>query len=135
MAASDALELRVGARLSASGKTVATAESCTGGLIAHRLTNVSGASDYVVGGVVAYSNAVKVALLGVREDFLASKGAVSEIVAREMAQGVRRRLDADFGVGVTGIAGPSGGTPEKPVGTGVHCHCGQGGMHGRALRV
>jgi len=100
-----------------SGMHVATAESCTGGLLGGRLTSIEGSSDVYLGGVVAYANAVKVSLLGVGEATLTSKGAVSEEVASEMASGARTRLDALIGIGITGIAGPGGGTPEKPVGT------------------
>ncbi len=100
----------------AQGLTISTAESCTGGLIAHRLTNVPGASAVFAGGIVAYSNEVKEALLSVSAHTLAAVGAVSADVAEAMAEGVRARLGADCGVGVTGIAGPGGGTPEKPVG-------------------
>lgn len=96
--------------------TLATAESCTGGLVAHRLTGVSGSSAYVLGGVVAYANAAKVALLGVCEADLAAVGAVSETVACQMAEGARRAFGADVGLGITGIMGPDGGTLEKPVG-------------------
>lgn len=110
------LEQEVGARLLAAGLTVATAESCSGGLIAHRITNVPGASAYFLGGVVVYRNDAKVLLLGVSTADLAAYGAVSEPVARQMAEGVRSRLGADFGIGVTGVAGPEGGTAEKPVG-------------------
>ncbi len=99
-----------------TGKTVATAESCTGGLLANRLTDVSGSSNYFDRGVVTYSNASKMQILGVREETLAHHGAVSEQTAREMAEGVRRISGTDFGVSTTGIAGPTGGTPEKPVG-------------------
>lgn len=99
-----------------TGKTIATAESCSGGLIAHRLTNVPGASTPFVGGVVAYSNAVKTTLLAVPEATLETHGAVSEAVAQAMANGARRGFGCDFAVAVTGIAGPGGGTPEKPVG-------------------
>jgi PncC family amidohydrolase len=102
--------------LRASGATLATAESCSGGLIAHRLTNVAGSSAYFLGGVVSYSNDAKVALLGVSEASLAAHGAVSEEVAREMVEGARARFGADYATACTGIAGPSGGTPEKPVG-------------------
>jgi nicotinamide-nucleotide amidase len=102
--------------LSASRRTLATAESCSGGLISHRLTNVPGASDCLLGGVVAYSNEIKTAILGVDPGVLREVGAVSETVAGQMAEGVRQAFGADFGVGVTGIAGPGGGTEEKPVG-------------------
>jgi nicotinamide-nucleotide amidase len=105
----------------ARGWTLATAESSTGGLVAGRLTSVPGSSDVVVGGIVAYANAVKEAELGVPAQVLAEHGAVSEETAAAMAAGVRARLGADVGVSVTGIAGPGGGTPEKPVGL-VHLH-------------
>ncbi len=99
------------------GRTVAVAESCTGGLIGKRLTDVAGASDVFLGGVIAYSNASKVRDLGVREDDLARHGAVSEAVACGLARGVAARFAADAGIGVTGVAGPAGGSDEKPVGT------------------
>ncbi|OGN87453.1 MAG: hypothetical protein A2X23_03790 [Chloroflexi bacterium GWC2_73_18] len=98
------------------GATVATAESCTGGLVAHAITEVAGASACLLGGVVAYSDEVKVTLLDVPRDVLANHGAVSAQVAMAMAQGVRRRFGSDLAVAVTGIAGPSGGTAAKPVG-------------------
>lgn len=97
--------------------TLATAESCTGGLIAHRITNVPGSSDYFLEGVVSYSNEAKEKILGVPRDILDAHGAVSAPVVEAMARGVRRLSGADIGVGVSGIAGPGGGTPEKPVGT------------------
>ena len=103
--------------MAASGKTLATAESCTGGNIAAKLTALSGASAYFRGGVVAYSNEVKESALGVCHETLVRHGAVSEATVREMAVGVRERLGADFAVATTGMAGPGGGTPEKPVGT------------------
>jgi len=107
----------VGRALAEKGLTLAVAESCTGGLVGHRLTEVAGSSAWFRGGVIAYANEVKERLLGVRAATLARHGAVSEEAAAEMADGVRRSLGADLGLGVTGIAGPTGGTPEKPVGT------------------
>jgi nicotinamide-nucleotide amidase len=111
------MEEVVGRLLRARGLTVALAESCTGGLVAHRLTNVPGSSEYVRGAVVAYANTAKEALLGVRADTLATHGAVSEETAAEMAMGARRVFGTSLAVSTTGIAGPTGGTPEKPVGT------------------
>jgi nicotinamide-nucleotide amidase len=96
--------------------TIATAESCTGGLLAARLTDPSGASDYVKGAIVVYANDAKIAQAGVAADLIERHGAVSAEVARALAEGARARLGADVGVGVTGIAGPAGGTEEKPVG-------------------
>jgi nicotinamide-nucleotide amidase len=107
----------VSAALLRTGRTVALAESCTGGLMAKRLTDAPGASQLFRGGVVAYENAVKEALLGVDGTDLERDGAVSEAVVRQMALGVARRMGAEVGVGVTGVAGPGGGTDEKPVGT------------------
>lgn len=100
----------------AGGVTVATAESCTGGLVAHAITEVEGSSGHFVGGIVAYSNDVKEAELGVPAETLRSHGAVSAQVARAMADGARFALQSDFAVAVTGIAGPDGGTDSKPVG-------------------
>ena len=99
------------------GKTLATAESCTGGNIARLLTAQAGASAYFKGGIIAYSNEVKESALGVKHETLAAHGAVSEETVREMVEGVRERLGADYAIATTGIAGPGGGTPEKPVGT------------------
>ncbi|MBR4739453.1 MAG: competence/damage-inducible protein A [Bacteroidales bacterium] len=99
------------------GKTLATAESCTGGNIARLLTAQAGASAYFRGGVIAYSNEVKECALGVKHETLVAHGAVSEETVREMVEGVRQRLGADYAIATTGIAGPGGGTPEKPVGT------------------
>ncbi|MGQ9477425.1 MAG: CinA family protein [Candidatus Bipolaricaulia bacterium] len=110
------LEEEIGALLRERGLTLATAESCTGGLLGHMITNVPGSSDYFLGGVVAYSNAAKERLLGVRAETLAKEGAVSEAVALEMARGARRLFGADLALATTGIAGPGGGTEEKPVG-------------------
>jgi nicotinamide-nucleotide amidase len=107
----------VAQKLTAMGRTLATAESCTGGTIASRLTALAGASAYYKGGIVAYSNEVKECALGVQHVTLAAHGAVSEETVREMVEGVRSRLDSDYAIATTGIAGPDGGTKEKPVGT------------------
>ena len=106
----------IGRLLRERGQTLAAAESCTGGLIASRITDVPGASDYFVTGVVAYANETKVRLLGVPREIIEQHGAVSEECARAMAEGVRADSNAAYGVATTGIAGPTGGTPEKPVG-------------------
>jgi nicotinamide-nucleotide amidase len=110
------LEDVLGQMLAARNLTIAVGESCTGGLIASRLTDVPGSSRYVERGVVTYSNASKTELLGVPADMIAAHGAVSESVATAMAEGIRTRSHVDIGIGVTGIAGPDGGTPDKPVG-------------------
>jgi nicotinamide-nucleotide amidase len=107
--------------LLARGWTVATGESCTGGMLASRLVDRAGSSDYVAGGVVAYSNAAKTDLLGVPAELIAAHGAVSPEVARALADGARSRFGADVGVGITGVAGPGGGTEAKPVG--YVCFC------------
>jgi nicotinamide-nucleotide amidase len=111
------MEHVVGDLLRTRGLTIAAAESCTGGLLLSRLTDIAGSSAYVRAGVVAYDNADKTAMLGVPEDLLRQHGAVSERVAVAMAEGVKARTGADVAVAITGIAGPGGGTPEKPVGT------------------
>lgn len=108
------------AKLEGRRETVATAESCTGGIVATWLTHVAGSSAVYLGGVAAYANETKVKLLGVEPGLLASHGAVSAQVAEAMALGVRRALGATYAVSITGIAGPGGGTAAKPVGT-VHC--------------
>jgi PncC family amidohydrolase len=110
------LEFRLGELLKQRGWRLAVAESCTGGLVGHRITNIPGSSDYYLGGVIAYANQVKVDVLGVRWETLEQYGAVSAETALEMAQGVRRVLEADIGASITGIAGPGGGSQEKPVG-------------------
>ncbi len=110
------MEEIVGLRLAVGGFTLAVAESCTGGLVSQRLTNVPGSSSYFTEGVVVYSNEAKVRLLNVPFDLIEDFGAVSSQVAEAMAEGVRERAGTDFGIAVTGIAGPGGGTEEKPVG-------------------
>lgn len=115
----DSLESVVGALLAARGQTLATAESCTGGLLSSRITDIAGSSAYYLGGAVCYTAAAKVDLAGVDAALIAAHGEVSEEVAIALARGARSRFGSAWGVGVTGIAGPGGGSPEKPVGT-VH---------------
>ncbi|MCD6317504.1 competence/damage-inducible protein A [Candidatus Aerophobetes bacterium] len=110
------MESVVGSLLKRKGLTLSLAESCSGGLLSHRVTNVPGSSDYYFGGVVSYSNEVKCSLLGVPEKLIREKGAVSEGVAKQMAKGARKVGKAHLGIGITGIAGPGGGTSDKPVG-------------------
>jgi nicotinamide-nucleotide amidase len=116
-AESGELSEAVGRALSASGLTLAVAESCTGGLVAKGLTDHPGSSAYFLGGIVAYEDSVKTSLLGVSRELLEEGGAVSEGVATAMARGVARALGSNAGLGITGVAGPGGGTDEKPVGT------------------
>ena len=111
------LEYEVGILLHEHELTLAVAESCTGGLVGHRLTNVSGSSEYFMGGVMAYSYEAKVKLLGVSWDTLNTFGAVSHETVLEMARGVKKLLDVDIAASISGIAGPGGGTVDKPVGT------------------
>jgi PncC family amidohydrolase len=111
------IEREIGMLLRTKGLTITTAESCTGGLIAFRITEMPGASNYFEAGFVTYSNAAKEQFLGVPGEILREHGAVSEAVARRMAAGARKAAPADIGLAVTGIAGPSGGSDEKPVGT------------------
>ncbi len=111
------LEIELGKLLTAKNLTIACAESCTGGLLTSRLTDVPGSSAYVQGSIVSYSNDVKKSVLKVQAETLKNFGAVSEQTARQMSANVRELLKTDIGVGVTGIAGPGGGTAEKPVGT------------------
>ena len=110
-------EVQIGELLRQHGLRLAVAESCTGGLIGNRITNVAGSSTYFIGGVTSYAYEAKVRLLGVRWETLEAHGAVSQKTVLEMARGVRKVLAADVGLAVSGIAGPGGGTPEKPVGT------------------
>lgn len=112
----ETLEGKIGELLQRNKQTLAVAESCTGGLIGHRLTQISGSSDYFLEGAVTYSNAAKHKRLGVKEELLDKYGAVSREVALAMAEGIRKSAGADFGLAVTGIAGPTGGTGQKPVG-------------------
>lgn len=108
---------RIASELAARHRTLAVAESCTGGLIAKWLTDAPGASHFFAGGVVAYANGAKRKLLGVRRETLERYGAVSDETAREMLAGIRRLMKSDAAIAITGIAGPSGGSPNKPVGT------------------
>ena len=112
----DLLEIEVGELLRQQGLRLAVAESCTGGLVGHRVTNIPGSSDYFLGGIISYANEAKEGLLGVRHETLEKYGAVSEETVREMAAGVRKRLGTSLGIAITGIAGPGGGTAEKPAG-------------------
>ncbi len=111
------LEAQIGPLIRDLGLKLVTAESCTGGLIASRITNVPGSSDYFLGGIVAYAYEAKVALLNVSWDTLKAYGAVSQETVLEMARGARNALGADLAISVSGIAGPGGGLPDKPVGT------------------
>jgi nicotinamide-nucleotide amidase len=125
------LEEVLGEALRTRDATIASAESATGGLIGHRLTGVSGSSDYYLGSVVAYANSVKQTVLGVEEAAIREHGAVSEAVAVQMAEGVREALGTTVGVSTTGIAGPTGGTPDKPVGTVWVGYADASGRHAR----
>jgi nicotinamide-nucleotide amidase len=120
------LEEVIAAELTMHNATISAAESCTGGLLAQRLTSIAGSSSYFLGGVVCYSNELKTAWAGVPAELLQAKGAVSAEVAVALAEGIRRRVGSTFGIGITGIAGPGGGTEEKPVGT-VHLALSHGG--------
>ena len=123
-----ALSRRVGAALIERGSSVSAAESCTGGLILSTLTDCAGSSAYVEGGLVTYSNEAKMRMLKVREETLMQHGAVSEAIAAEMALGARALFDTDYALSVTGIAGPGGGTAEKPVGLTFIGLAGRGGL-------
>lgn len=113
----DTLQSVIGDRLRATGKTIAVAESCTGGHLSELITSVAGCSDYYKGSVTSYANEVKINVLGVPSEIIATKGAVSEECVKAMAAGVLKRLDTDYAIATSGIAGPGGGTPDKPVGT------------------
>jgi nicotinamide-nucleotide amidase len=128
------LEEVIAHELTMHNATISLAESCTGGLLAQRLTSIAGSSSYFLGGVVCYSNELKTAWADVPPELIAAKGAVSSEVAVALAEGIRRRVGSTFGVGITGIAGPSGGSEEKPVGT-VHIALSHaGGVKERGLR-
>jgi nicotinamide-nucleotide amidase len=128
----EALEEVVARVLTENRATVAVAESCTGGMLAERLTKIPGSSSYFLGGVVCYSNELKSSLVGVPQSLIEAKGAVSSEVALALADGIRKRTGATLGVGVTGVAGPGGGTPEKPVGL---VHIGLADQHGPRERA
>ena len=113
----ETLEGIVGALLKQRKQTLSTAESCTGGYIAHRITSVPGSSDYFTGSVISYSYNVKTTELGVNEEILKTNGAVSQPVVEQMAAAVRQKMKTDYSIAASGIAGPGGGTPDKPVGT------------------
>ncbi|MHC1585570.1 MAG: CinA family protein [Candidatus Syntropharchaeia archaeon] len=110
------IEKDIGDLLREKGLKIAIAESCTGGLVSHRITNAPGSSDYFLGSLVTYSNELKKNMLGVKDETIEKFGAVSSKCAMEMAKGVRERIGVDIGIAVTGIAGPGGGRPGKPVG-------------------
>jgi nicotinamide-nucleotide amidase len=131
----DTMEAVVGRLLAEQRLTLAVAESCTGGLVGHRITNVPGSSAYFLEGVVCYSDAAKRSVLGVAEKTIYAHGAVSEETAREMAVGVRRLAGSDLGLATTGIAGPEGGTPEKPVGTVCVALAWEGGAASRRYQL
>ena len=130
----DDLARRVGERLAASGQVLATAESCTGGWVAQAITAIAGSSDWFDRGFVTYSNEAKQEMLGVRAETLKRHGAVSEETAREMAQGALSRSKATLALSVTGIAGPAGGSPEKPVGMVCFAWAGKQGARSETLR-
>jgi len=130
----ETLEEVVGRLLKERQATLAVAESCTGGLVAHRLTNVPGSSDYFERGLVVYSNRAKTELLGVSEDLIARLGAVSGPVAEKMAEGVRLLSRSTLGLGITGISGPGGGSADKPVGTVFIALAGPDGTAARGYR-
>jgi len=113
----DDLEVAIGKELKKQGLTVSAAESCTGGYISHMFTKVAGSSAYFIGSVVSYDNSVKINVLGVNAEIIAQHGAVSEETVTQMAEGARKLMKTDFAIATSGIAGPDGGTPEKPVGT------------------
>lgn len=128
------LEEKIGKMLRDNHLTLAAAESCTGGLVGHRVTNVAGSSDYYVGSVTAYANETKMRILGVRPETLEAHGAVSSETVIEMSEGICRALNASLGIAISGIAGPGGGTSEKPVGTVWFGVAGPQGTHTRRFQ-
>ena len=131
----DELETVIGDLLKSKNETMATAESCTGGYVSHLITKVPGSSAYFEGGVVAYSYEAKTLELGVKSETLIAQGAVSEQTIREMAEGVRTKLNVTYGIATSGIAGPDGGTPDKPVGTVWIACAGPNGTAARKLQL
>jgi nicotinamide-nucleotide amidase len=129
------MEEIVGLKLSVGGYTLAVAESCTGGLLAERITSVPGSSKYFIEGVVTYSNDAKTRALGVEPILLLEHGAVSGPVAEAMAEGMRQRAETDFALAITGVAGPGGGTDEKPVGTVFIAISSEAGTEHRKLKL
>lgn len=130
----ETLARRVGEQLRAQQLTLAVAESCTGGALSDAITDIAGSSDYFLGGIIAYANEAKQRLLVVPAQVLQTHGAVSPQVAEAMAEGARRLLDADLAVAITGIAGPTGGTPDKPVGLVYIALAGEGGTRVECYR-
>lgn len=128
------LPMAVGRKLQAKGHTIATAESCTAGFVAHQLTSIPGSSEYFNGGIVAYQNEIKMKLLNVAEATLQQDGAVSQACVEQMAEGVKKQLNTDWGVATSGIAGPGGGTAEKPVGLVWLAVSGPGGTHSQKFQ-
>lgn len=131
----DTMEENLGKLLVEKGKTIATAESCTGGFLAHLFTKVPGSSRYLQGGIVAYSNEIKMKRLGVKEETLKAHGAVSEATIREMAENVREKFGTDIGVASSGVAGPGGGSAEKPVGTVWIAYADEKGTYSKKLML
>lgn len=131
----DTLEKNVGLLLKSVGQTIATAESCTGGYIAHLITSVPGSSAYYQGSIISYANEVKIRELGVKPETLKMHGAVSEACVIEMAEGVKQKLGTDYAIATSGIAGPDGGTAEKPVGTVWIAISGPAGTHARCFQM
>jgi nicotinamide-nucleotide amidase len=131
----ESLEACVGAMLAARSQTICVAESCTGGLLAERFTQVAGSSRYFAGGFITYTNEAKAKLLGIDRDVIEREGAVSDVVARAMAEGARNKLGTDYAISVTGVAGPDGGTEELPVGSVFIALATPAGTQTRSMRL